>query len=110
MPEVRQLSFTSDNIPFSQNSMEGAIDDGGKTKVGVNMYHVEDSYQETLNMKLVEGRWFSRQDAVGKSQPVVINEALKEHLFGNENGVGKFINEADNKNKMKVIEIGRASC
>jgi putative ABC transport system permease protein len=105
MPDVRQISFSSDNIPFSQNSMEGAINEGGKTKLGVNMYHVEDSYQETLNMKLVEGRWFSKQDAVFKSQPVVINETLREQLFGNGNGVGKFINEADNKNKMKVIGV-----
>jgi putative ABC transport system permease protein len=43
---------------------------------------------------MLEGRWFNDADNVaGKYRPVVINEKLKEELFGKENPVGKILSQ-----------------
>lgn len=56
-------------------------------------------------MKVIDGRWFSKQDAVAKNKPIIINASLKETLFGKENAEGKLIGDNDDKNKMKVIGV-----
>jgi putative ABC transport system permease protein len=68
------------------------------------MYSVEDSYKDVLDMKMVEGRWFEKQDGVSKNNPVIINAMLKEKLFGNDNAIGRLLGDND-KNDMRVIGV-----
>ena len=70
-----------------------------------DQYTVEDSYKNTLNIKLLEGRWFNKADVVAKTQPVIINEDLKEKLFGTEEAIGKLVGSEANKNDMRVIGV-----
>jgi putative ABC transport system permease protein len=75
------------------------------------MYQAEPGYKEVLNFNILEGRWFNDADYVtGKYEPVVINEKLKEELFGKEDAVGKIIRQegyGDNpaQEKFKVIGV-----
>ncbi|HLY70330.1 MAG TPA: ABC transporter permease [Puia sp.] len=105
MPQVKGISFTSDNIPFTQNQNTGGIMFNNKKIDGVNWYTVDDNYQDVLDMQILEGRWFNKADAVAKDKNIVINSDLKEKLFGKENALGKIIGDGDNKNKMKVIGV-----
>jgi putative ABC transport system permease protein len=117
IPQVKEISFSSNNVPFFQTTMQNAISYKGKELHNVNSYHVEDSYRDVLNMKLLNGRWFSMQDAVAKNKSIVINNSLREVLFGNEDPIGKLTGDAaingkgvglgggDNQNRMKIIGV-----
>jgi len=109
MPEVRDISFCSDNIPFSANTWTGMVALNKNRISNVNMYNVEDSYQNTMHAQLLEGRWFNKTDVVTKIPPVVINNELREKLFGTDNAVGKIITEGDDgKNKKKIVGVIQA--
>jgi len=105
MPPVRELSLTSDNIPFSQTRNQGSTAYNGNQANGVNMYWVGDGYKDVLHMPLLEGRWFSKEDAVAKNRPVVLNRRLKERLFGGGSATGKLLGGKDDKNKSKVVGV-----
>src|SRR3954447_21880678 len=94
MPQIDEISFTSGNVPFSMSTSNTGLSYGDKMHVRSNVYHGETSYKDVLNFKMVEGRWFTNADNVSeKNQPIVINEKLKEELFGDENATGKIISE-----------------
>jgi len=105
MPPVRELSLTSDNIPFSQTRNQGSTAYNGNQANGVNMYWVGDGYKDVLHMLLLEGRWFSKEDAVAKNRSVVLNRRLKERLFGGGSAIGKLLGGKDDKNKSKVVGV-----
>jgi len=94
MPQVEQLSFTSSNVPFSMTTNNTMIGYGNSSNVVSNVYQAEEAYKNVLNFKMLEGRWFNKADDVqGKYIPVVLNQKLKEELFGEENALGKIIGE-----------------
>ena len=105
MPSVKAVSFTSSNTPFTNNTSQTGITHNKKSYNSVNLYFTDDSYKEVLGMKLMEGRWFGKQDAVAKNRPVVINNTLKELLFGKDRAEGKLIGDGEDKNKMTVIGV-----
>ncbi|MDR3697383.1 FtsX-like permease family protein [Mucilaginibacter sp.] len=105
MPQVSELSFCSDNTPFSQNTMQSGMTVKGKKIDHINNFTIEDSYDKTLGLKILEGRWFNKGDAVAKNKPIVINDELREEIFGNEPAVGKLIGDDGDKNKMKIIGV-----
>lgn len=100
MPQVNEVSFVSSNVPFSANTM-GNMTSYNKKEEQANTYIVEDSYPKVLNLTLKEGRWFTKADNAAKEKPVLINETLKDKLFGNESAVGKIITP-DN---MKIVGV-----
>jgi putative ABC transport system permease protein len=105
LPQVEEVSFTSENIPFSQNQNTGGITLKNKRIGSINWYTVDDNYQKVLNMQLLEGRWFNKRDAVAKDRPIVINADLKEKIFGKDKAIGEFIEDVDNKTKSQVIGV-----
>lgn len=105
MPQVKEISFTGSNIPFAQSSMQTGLSYNKKQFTGIDMYTVEDSYAAVLNMKILEGRWFGKQDIAARYRPVVINAGLKEKLFGNNGAVGKLIGDGDDQIRKQVIGV-----
>jgi putative ABC transport system permease protein len=101
---VKELSFVSANVPFSSWTHQSGFDHNNQKIRNVNIFNVDDSYKDLLEVKLLEGRWFSKQDAVSKNKPVVINQSLKEVAFGNEQAIGKLI--GDEKSERKTVVIG----
>ncbi len=104
MPQVKGLSFSSDNVPLSQNTNSGQTN-YHHIREQTDMYTVDDHYKDVLNMQLTEGRWFNKADAAAKYKHVVINSTLKEAFFGNGAAVGKLIGDNNDKNKMQVIGV-----
>lgn len=100
MPQVNEVSFASSNVPFA-GGMMGNMVSYKKNEIQANTYFLEDSYIKVLNLSMKEGRWFNNADNAAKEKPVVINETLKDKLFGNENSIGKIITP-DN---MKVVGV-----
>lgn len=94
MPKVLDLTFASNNIPFSASTMTENISYGNHSTES-EFYVTESSYKNVLNLKMVEGSWFTRNN--GNHRPGVINETLKEKIFGSDNAVGKTISVGDKK-------------
>ena len=105
MPSIRGVSFASDNTPFSQNTMMNEVDYNKKNVSSVNTYATDDAYPDVLHIKILEGHWYNKADAIGKESPIVINTSLKEKLFGQEPAVGKIVSNNEGKHLMKVIGV-----
>ena len=104
MPQVKEVSFCSDNVPLSQNQWTGDVHYKNASPSADN-YVVDDNYKNALNLQLLEGRWFNKADAVAKIQPVIISDELKEKLFGTEEAIGKLVGTEDKKFNLRVIGI-----
>lgn len=102
MPQIKEASFSTHNVPFAMSTSNSNLNYNGK-EVLTNIYQTETDYANVLNVHLNEGRWFTRGDNVSKIPPIVINEKLKEALFGNENAVGKIIGK--DADRLKVVGV-----
>lgn len=105
IPQIREVSYTSGNFPFSNTTNATGLSYNGAIFSTVNNFTVDDQYKEVMNVKLLEGRWFNKLDAAGKDRTIIINRTLKEEMFGKAEALGKYIGDWENKNKMKVIGI-----
>src|ERR1700761_5731366 len=61
MPQVKDVSFCSSNVPFSNNQWTGNVH-YKKANTNADHYVADDSYKNTLKLNLVEGRWFNKGD------------------------------------------------
>lgn len=104
LPETESVAWTSHNFPYAASSSSNAM---SYNKIGVQaeMHDADDTYAKVLSAKMLEGRWYGKQEDGLKYRPVVINETLKERLFGNEPAVDKILNSDDNGNGEKIIGV-----
>lgn len=99
MPQVKELTFTGSNVPFSMSTNNTSVSMGTNQGVETNIMSSEPSYKDVLEMEMLEGRWFTKADVASKLQPVVISEGLKEKLFGNGAAIGGTIKERNYQNE-----------
>lgn len=97
MPHVQEASFASSNVPFSANTHMNALFYKKVQVSRVNYYATGDNYPKVLNMKIVEGRWFGKQDDAGRAKPIVINATLRKQLFGPGKAIGEVTGGKDSK-------------
>lgn len=104
MPEIKEMSFTTDNTPFTQVTMQDSYTINGKKITNINAYTAEDSYKDVLNLTMLEGRWFNKTDVVGKKRPIVINRSLKEAVFGKRPAIGAVFEDGSGSVVVGVVE------
>ena len=91
MPEVISLSGNIYNIPYN-NIYRSDIKYGDKTCFNVTYNTTDETFPEVMNVKLSDGRWFESNDAGIKETSIVINKALKNELFeDDESAINKVI-------------------
>jgi putative ABC transport system permease protein len=105
LPEVDGADFSSDNIPFANNTSQTGFLFNKKHINAINWYTTGPSYQNVLKLKLLAGHWFTKEDIGLVNQPLVINESLKQELFGESDAIGKLVGDDDDKHKKKVIGV-----
>ncbi|HRN54977.1 MAG TPA: ABC transporter permease [Agriterribacter sp.] len=101
MPQVKGVSYSSFNIPFTQGTMMNGYEYNGK-EIGTNFCQVDKDYTNVLQIQIEEGKWFDKNDVNARARSVVINNKLKQAFFGNENAVGKFLGK---NNDVKIIGV-----
>jgi putative ABC transport system permease protein len=84
LPEVQAVA-ASDVAPYS-NTHRGYI-----TRDGLKYERclAGDTLPAVLDLDIVAGRWFGKQDDGGGYAPVVINQRLAQVVFGGDNPVGR---------------------
>jgi putative ABC transport system permease protein len=106
LPKVKEMAFTSSNTPFVNNTSMSGITQNNQHYNSVNWFFVDNDYKNALGMTMVEGRWFGKQDIGTQNKPVVINNTLKEEMFGKEKAVGKLIGDGDDDaKKLRIIGV-----
>src|SRR5262249_42753378 len=88
------LSGDNDSIGFS---IEGRPDPGPNKKYEMNVNVVGPGYLKTLGIPLLKGRDFGERDTLGTPLTVLINQALAEKYWPNQDPIGGRIS-GDGKN------------
>lgn len=92
MPEVAEVSLTRNTVPYVDDNSGDWVEIKYKEQTyGSRKWLVDDQFQKVLNMPLVDGHWFSSKHNASKLMPIVINNDLKEEVFGGKNAVGEVI-------------------
>ncbi len=98
LPGVKSVG-TSSVMVVSSNNASRWIRFVGKPYNGehndVSFRHVSAGYFETLQAKLLRGRFFADSDDLTKTNVVIINRALAEHYFPGEDPLGKQIGDTE---------------
>ena len=105
MPQVVNAGYASSNIPFSDNHMSTEITYKRQKVQPVNNFFADENYVNTMNARMLSGRWYTKDDATTKSKVIVINKLLKTKLFGKEEALGKALGDYDDKNKQTIIGV-----
>ena len=85
--EVVGVSYSRANSPFSGSTTNTTIT-RGKIEMESDRFSVDEDYAKVMQLPLLKGRWFNASDTVGGRRVIVINTALKEALFPQENALG----------------------
>ncbi|ASZ11912.1 ABC transporter permease [Chitinophaga pendula] len=93
LPHVEGVSYMTSNAPFANSTIQTGTQYRDIKVTGVDIYRTDMHLAKVLGMVVTEGRWFDNTDKASTTQGVVINETLRERLFGNKNAVGEFIGE-----------------
>lgn len=87
-PAIEMISQTNNVPSFLHGNTafrpEGSTPDEIRA---TNFYYTDENFQSTFDIKLVEGRWFSKEFA-GDSLAVVLNQSAVK-AYGYENPIGK---------------------
>lgn len=101
-PEVQHASLSGSNAPFAFSQMNNSLSYGNVKSLMADVYEVEDDFDEVMQLQVKEGRWFAPQDNASHNEPIVINKALKQQLFKDEDALGKLIPANDSTNYQVV--------
>lgn len=83
-PEIESVAFSGFVNPFDGSTWQSTSDDNG-FEVSTHGVWVDENYAKTANLKLVQGRWYTKEDLQGKYLPVVINQKLYDESFKGRN-------------------------
>jgi putative ABC transport system permease protein len=97
MPQVEDAaaSFTS---PYANWSWGGSMRLRGGRKLEHSVNSITDHFPALFQMPLVAGRWFSREDDAATWTPVLVNVRMAHEIFGDDNPIGKVIQEERDPN------------
>ena len=97
MPEVEEVGAAFTGPYSNSNWVSGSRLEGGRRiRYGIN--NVTDSYADLYHLRIVEGRWFSREDDAATWTPVVVNRRAAREIFGDGPAVGRIIEEERDPN------------
>jgi len=105
LPQIEEMSFTYGNFPYAHSMSSTGIFHNGKSIKSINHYTVDEFFAKVTGMKVLEGRWFTKEDGLTSNDNMVINASLKKAMFGDAPAVGKLFGGDDEQSKMKVIGV-----
>ena len=93
-PEIESTAGTM-LAPYQFGSSSSSYDWRGR-QIEFGVTEATDGFQELLRLQVVEGRWFGAEDKGQNYTPVVINQNMREELFGSGPAIGQNL-EADRR-------------
>jgi predicted permease len=97
----RDNNYVYDAEGHPRSAEQGALLATGRT--------VSPNYFDVLGMRLQRGRLLTEEDASGASRAVVVNERMAQHLWPNQNPIGKRLLDVDDAPAPAVWDGSKAS-
>ncbi|KAA5544949.1 ABC transporter permease [Adhaeribacter rhizoryzae] len=107
-PEVAQVALAASNIPYTMNTSNTGFNYNNRFTMA-DWFTVDKDFAEVMQVDVAAGRWFTTEDNAAGTKAIIINQALRNEIFPDENPVGKVIREKDNPDRkiVGVVEIFR---
>ncbi len=80
LPQIESVSYTNTVIPFG-TSIWTTVSDANGFQLRTHISQTDEDYLETLEMEIVEGRWYNEEDRLAKYPPIVLNERMRREYF-----------------------------
>lgn len=102
-PEVQGITNCAYVLPFTSSYAGTALDTKNNQSIQTQMFKVDDDFAKVMDIHLIEGRWFNRDDYSPDEKTIIIDQKLQSALFGNGPVVGKEFSSG--KDKYKIIGV-----
>jgi putative ABC transport system permease protein len=94
--EVENVSWAAGNIPYTGSTWATSLDwEGMKGDFDISL--ADDNFASVMNIPILEGRWFSREDDASAMTPVVITRKMRELIGEDRPVVGMTHTEKDDE-------------
>jgi predicted permease len=111
LPEIESVGTTY-SLPMSTVALawepvtiEGHIADSAQESIISNVRIVSPEYFRTMGIPLLTGRYFDEHDRKGAPEAVIVDEALAERFWPNENALGKRLKRGDSGPWWTVVGV-----
>ncbi len=106
--EIEEYSFcTYFSHPYTKGMWSSGFKNDKGRDVQVSFNQVDDNFDQTLGLNIIEGRWFNSEDDAKAYEPVIINKKFADEYFGeNISTVGKkIVDKDDDGNIDETLEV-----
>ena len=110
-PEVESAATTY-SLPMSTVALawepiavEGYVPSGAQELIISNVRIVSPDYFQTMRIPLVKGRYFDARDTRGAPETVIIDEAMSERFWPNEDPLGKRLQRGGSGSWRTVVGV-----
>ena len=79
-PNIDYISFGGEMSPFGGSHSATGSDDNGFYLLSY-LFEVDENFQKTADVPLIEGRWFNEDDKNSKYPPVILTKKLYDEYF-----------------------------
>jgi predicted permease len=87
--ETYSLPMSSVALAWEPITIEGFVPKGMQNTVISNVRIVSPDYFRTMGVALRQGRYFTEHDTRGEQETVIVDEAMAQRFWPNENPIGK---------------------
>jgi putative ABC transport system permease protein len=101
LPRVEAVAGTL-VIPYEFGGSNGPVSHGERS-VMTDVDEVTDGFAAAMSLRVVQGRWFGREDDGAAQRPVVINQGLAAEILPGADPIGKVIQRGGAE--VKVIGV-----
>jgi putative ABC transport system permease protein len=82
-PEIGRVSFISSNYPYGRSRWRTILKCDERDYYG-SYWQADDNFAEVVGLRILEGRWFNREDDASLATPIVLTRQMREEMFGDE--------------------------
>ena len=104
LPNIEQVAVSWPSVPYGRGGWSTGLGDEPEVLTWANF--ASDDFDDAVGLRLVAGRWFSRDDDGGAYVPTVINQRLARTLFGDEQPIGREVPSEGPENAMRRRVVG----
>ena len=107
IPEVMSASFGFSCTPFMGCDWNTSNNEDDQYYFETAMRIADVNYAETVDLNIIEGRWYSEEDMAGKYTPIVVNQIVVDEVFKGESPLGKIVELWDENIVVGVVDHHR---
>jgi predicted permease len=97
------LPMSTVSFAWEPVTVEGYVSKTGQSFIITNTRIVNPEYFRTMGISLLKGRYFVENDRKGQPEAVIINEAMAERFWPNEDPLGKRLQRGSNPETWRTV-------